>query len=325
MNMLHLACSQTKQIRRLTYLVAFAAAVAATLLLSCSKDDHDDLQTPVCASPKDESFLNGSQGSKMHLHLIPRRNLAALHDTQKEMDLFNTFLREYTARRQINSLMHLRLSRIIETTKWWSSIGCPLCFLCGEIDAEHTLHTCKRNDLRNKTLPIIRWLEELRIPQYTSKAGEPCSICLSFYTCGEATARTLHAGFFMCHTRSSTKDLVPDSCCEIKPIICMAIASLAAYDGQIFGNMLSKVPLKTDADVWFERRILYNGPWFSNILLAYEELMMAFYYRRNRRRGLDPLCGFPSHPPAPELSANQVISGAYLNWDTEEEVASWKP
>jgi hypothetical protein len=68
----------------------------------------------------------------------------------------------------------------------------------------------------------------------------------------------------------------------------MAIASLAAYDGQIFGNMLSKVPLTTDADVWFERRIPYNGHWFSNLLLAYEELMMAFYYRRNRRRGLDP-------------------------------------
>jgi hypothetical protein len=86
--------------------------------------------------------------------------------------------------------------------------------------------------------------------------------------------------------------------------------------------MLSKVPLTTDAEVWFERRISYNSHWFSNLLLAYEELIMAFFYRHNRRRGLDPLYGFPNHPPAPELLANQVVDGTYLKWDTEEEVTS---
>jgi hypothetical protein len=203
------------------------------LPLSYAKDNCDNLNTPAGASPTDEPLLTEHQEPNTHLHLIPRRNLAMLYDTQRELDLFNTFLHQYLALRQTHSSMHLRLSRVIQTTKWWSSIGCPLCFLCGEREAKHTVHACKRNDLRKKTLSIIRWLEDLHIPEYTSKAEGSCSICLSFYTCEEITTRALHPDFVMHHTRDSNRDLVMNSRCEVKPIIHMVIASLAAYDSQI--------------------------------------------------------------------------------------------
>ncbi|KID81819.1 hypothetical protein MGU_10842 [Metarhizium guizhouense ARSEF 977] len=186
-----------------------------------------------------------------------------------------------------------------------------------------SFNACKRDELRNKTLSIIRWLEDLRIPQHTSKGGS-CSICLSFYACGEAADTTRDSDVGTHRTRDSLNDAYSDGRCEIKPIIRMAIASLAAYDGHLFANMLAKVPLAIDAEVWFERRISYDGRWFSNLLLVYEEVMLAFYYSRNMRRGKGPLLRFPSHPPAPEPPAYQAIGKAYPKWDTAEEVASWE-
>ena len=293
----------------------------------------NDLETQFCASPTGEAFPIGphrpplssktTQDSNKHQYIIHGRNLAALHDKQQELKSFNVFLHQYLTRRQSSSLMHERLSRMIETTRWWGSIGCPLCFLCKGAEAEHTLHRCKRDELRNKALSIIRWLENLRIPQHTSK-GESCSICLSFYACGEAAGTTQDSDFGTYCTRDSMNDPYSDGRCEIKPIIRMAIASLAAYDGHLFANMLAKVPLAIDAEVWFERRIPYDGRWFSNLLLVYEEVMLAFYYSRNMRRGKGPLLSFPSHPPAPEPPAYQAIGKAYPEWDTAEEVASWE-
>ncbi|KAK9443851.1 hypothetical protein VB005_02376 [Metarhizium brunneum] len=288
-----------------------------------------DPDSYVRASPTGEAVFTGPESIPVrpstirdpskHLYIIPEQVSTALLNTQKELDSFNEFLEKYLNRRQSNSLMHYRLSRMIETTRWWRSIGCPLCFLCGETQTGHTLQGCKRDVLRNKTLSVIRWLEDLRIPQYTSTGGRSCSVCSSFYACGEATATAQDENF---GTKESTRDPYSDGRCEIKPIIRMAIASLAVHDSVIFGNMLSKVPNTTDAEVWFERRIPYNGHWFSNILLAYEELMLAFYYRHNPRRG--PLCGFPSHPPVIDPPASRVIASAYPRQDTEEEVISWK-
>lgn len=126
---------------------------------SYATDGRDDSETHIRVSPTGEIFFTGPESTlfssstirdpNKHLYLIPGRNLAALHDTQQEMNLLNAFLHEYLIRRQSNSLIHDRLSRMIET-RWWGSIGCPLCFLCEDTETEHSLHTCKRDDLRNK-------------------------------------------------------------------------------------------------------------------------------------------------------------------------------
>jgi hypothetical protein len=86
--------------------------------------------------------------------------------------------------------------------------------------------------------------------------------------------------------------------------------------------MLDNVPMTTDAGVWFERQIPFDDGWFSALLLVYEEIMLAFYFRRNRRRGNAPLCGFPYHPPA---AAEKPIRGiAYPEPNTTEGVNSWQ-
>lgn len=236
---------------------------------------------------------------------------AATYDIQKELNSFNKFLHEYVTTRQSIDLMHERLSRMLQTTKWWSSLSCPLCFLCGDMEAEHTLRTCKRDKLHRKAISIMRWLDDLRIPQRIAEGTRACSLCLTFCACGEGVATTgiLH-------------ELYSEGRCEIKPIVCMAIASLAAYDNDLFRNMLYKVPMTTDAEVWFETRIPYDGRWFSNLLLAYEEIMLGFYFRRNTRRGKGPMCDFPYQPPA--SAESQVIGSASPRLNTQEEVTSWE-
>ncbi len=77
-----------------------------------------------------------------------------------------------------------------------------------------------------------------------------------------------------------------------------------------------------DAEVWLERQIPCEGRWFSNLLLAYEEILLAFYYRRNKRRGAGPLYGFPYHPPAPPEP--RVIGSAHPKLGTDDEVTSWE-
>ena len=192
----------------------------------------DDCQTHFHASPAGETASIGLEVALAPLpahdtdkspHLILGRDLVAVHDSEEEMKSFNIFLHEYITQRQSGRLMHERLRRVIETTRWWRSNGCPLCFLCENTKAERTLRTCKRNALRNKALSMIRWLEDLRIPRYTSQTAGACSLCLSFYACGEADA-----------VSRGHDNLYTDSDCETKPIMCMAIACLAAYYAQLF-------------------------------------------------------------------------------------------
>jgi hypothetical protein len=132
---------------------------------------------------------------------------------------------------------------------------------------------------------------------------------LSFYACGEADVAS-----------RDYDNLYVDSDYETKPIICMAIMYLATYNAQLFRNILYKILITTEVGVWFERQILFNDYWFSALLLIYEEIMLVFYFRRNRRRGNAPLYGFPYHPPA---VVKRLKSGiAYLELNTKEEVNS---
>lgn len=128
----------------------------------------------------------------------------------------------------------------------------------------------------------------------------------------------------------------PDGHCEHRPIIQQVIAALCVYNNQFLGKLITKLAsdqdgidltIQADAEKWFKQKITIQDDCFSNLLLVYESLVRAFYFRQNRSQGREVLWGFPREPPAqtpletePESESDIEPSG----WDDAEEVRRWE-
>ncbi|KAH7112035.1 hypothetical protein EDB81DRAFT_671170 [Dactylonectria macrodidyma] len=248
------------------------------------------------------------------------------------------FLNGYYPTQEIDFRRQDQLSSIVQTVEWWGLVGCQLCFAnTGEPEPDHDINTCGKEVDGEKARAILHWLERLTIPlSYTQQRGD-CSVCVAFHPCKEMvfgdraiTARSA------CERAYWDEELEmksgPDGHCEHKPIIRQVIAALCAYDDQFLGKLFTKLVSdrdgvnltdECDARKWFEKRISFDDYCFSNILLVYESLVVAFYFRQNQKRGLAALWGFPKQPPGlvpPPKESHKRIS----RLNDVEELNAWE-
>lgn len=113
------------------------------------------------------------------------------------------------------------------------------------------------------------------------------------------------------------------------------IAVLCTYDDQLPGKLLAKIAsdqggadlgVDKEARAWFEQRISLEALWFSNTLLVYKTLVLAFYFRQNRSRQAPELCGFTPRPPglAPQSTEPERDTAGAPRWNNAEDVSHWE-
>lgn len=232
-----------------------------------------------------------------------------------------------------------QLARVVETVKWWGLVGCQLCFaVTGQRKPDHDIHSCKRGVDSERARLLLRWLEGLDIPlsHHPRRRGD-CSICAPFYPCREVAygvhkAEARSPGRKAYWAKQFKEKPGPDGHCEHRPLIRQAIAALCTYDNQFLGKLLTKLASdrdnldlssEVDARKWFEQLAQIPHWRFWNILQIYESLIRAFYFRRNRSLGQEPLCGFPNEPPG-DISYTLDLEVDFPSWNDSKEVDRWQ-
>lgn len=232
-----------------------------------------------------------------------------------------------------------QLARVVETVEWWGLVGCQLCFAAtGQREPDHDIHSCKRGVDSERARLLLRWLEGLDIPlsHHPRRRGD-CSICAPFYPCREVAygvhkAEARSPGRKAYWIKQFEEKPGPDGHCEHRPLIRQAIAALCTYDNQFLGKLLTKLASdrdnldlssEVDARKWFEQLAQIPHWRFWNILQIYESLIRAFYFRRNRSLGREPLCGFPDEPPG-DMSYSLDLEVDSPSWNDSKEVDRWQ-
>lgn len=275
--------------------------------------------------------------------LFGRRTEPSSMDNSDVWRVYIKFLDDYRARKS-DFALECRLTDILQTVEWWSLAGCTLCFAStGDLQPDHTMASCTRETDRERALAVLRWLESLSIPRSSSTDGRGfCSLCVAFHPCrevaiGNRAGSASSPGEKDYWGEEYRSKAGPDGHCERKPIVRQVIAALVVYDDFFLGRLMTNLAsdeegvdltIGQQARKYFEEQVPFKDSWFPKILLAYEALVLSFYYRRNIQRQAPPLLGFPHQPaglaPLPTKTEPAEHGIGLGGWNDVEELNSWE-
>lgn len=111
-----------------------------------------------------------------------------------------------------------RLVQALQTTKWWDSLGCTLCFVTtGNPKPDHKLSSCPRNEQHPQVNQTLQWLETLDILTDSYPGRGYCSLGWLFHPCS--------------YIADSSRD------CDRRSIILEVIAVLCTHQEHILGHV----------------------------------------------------------------------------------------
>ncbi|EXL65481.1 hypothetical protein FOPG_18291 [Fusarium oxysporum f. sp. conglutinans race 2 54008] len=182
-----------------------------------------------------------------------------------------------------------KLWELGRTLEHWTQIGCQLCYVRGDMGLDHQLDDCTAAGSK-VAQRLCGWLEARDLDRYIEARGR-CSLC----TETDQICRDIALSLWV--QSASTEEeknrwkqeyvsvTNPDGHCGNKPAIRRAIAALCAFDGQIFGKILTAfVSQKHDVDLtidsqaaeWFEQKVPHGETWVPQLLVVFDMLVTAF-------------------------------------------------
>ncbi|EXA29293.1 hypothetical protein FOVG_19202 [Fusarium oxysporum f. sp. pisi HDV247] len=182
-----------------------------------------------------------------------------------------------------------KLWELGRTLEHWTQIGCQLCYVRGDMGLDHQLDDCTAAGSK-VAQRLCGWLEARDLDRYIEARGR-CSLC----TETDQICRDIALSLWV--QSASTEEeknrwkqeyvsvANPDGHCGNKPAIRRAIAALCAFDGQIFGKILTAfVSQKHDVDLtidsqaaeWFEQKVPHGETWVPQLLVVFDILVTAF-------------------------------------------------
>ncbi|KAL5592631.1 hypothetical protein FOBRF1_013657 [Fusarium oxysporum] len=182
-----------------------------------------------------------------------------------------------------------KLWELGRTLEHWTQIGCQLCYVRGDMGLDHQLDDCTAAGSK-VAQRLCDWLEARDLDRYIEARGR-CSLC----TETDQICRDIALSLWV--QSASTEEeknrwkqeyvsvTNPDGHCGNKPAIRRAIAALCAFDGQIFGKILTAfVSQKHDVDLtidsqaaeWFKQKVPHGETWVPQLLVVFDILVTAF-------------------------------------------------
>lgn len=216
------------------------------------------------------------------------------------------FIDQHKLRLPAPGLLESRFRYALLSTQWWGDVGCQICYVeTGQRKRNHELRTCLFTPYSVRAAAIFDWLESLDMPHTLYRTSSK----YSFYkVTGLDYKESKYRGDAVRSSAWYVTKTALGGHCERKPIVGRVIAALAAYDDQFLGKFLTRIVFDYDgkdmlqeepARAWFQQQRPLKRNWYPGLLLAFEYLVLAFYYRQNTRRRVDPLINYPLEPPEP--------------------------
>ncbi|KAK2922712.1 hypothetical protein FoTM2_017565 [Fusarium oxysporum f. sp. vasinfectum] len=220
---------------------------------------------------------------------------------------------------------NLKLWTLGEQLEKWCSVGCQLCYVCGDMGLDHKLddYTTAGSEVARR---LLGWLETLHLDRFVGARGN-CSLCTETNQICEDIA----IGLWVCDAsteeetnrwkRKYMSATDPDGLCGNKPAIRRAIAALCAFDEQLLGKTLTTfISRKNDVDLtieshaveWFERKVPHGETWVPQLLIVFDVLVAAFKqylrrpYQEDQRAAQDRSVSSGPREEQPILAARRI-------------------